>query len=609
MTSTFPAPTRARRGAVFVAAGILLSRLAGLVRLQVFAHYFGLESDAADAFNAAFRIPNFLQNLFGEGALSASFIPVYAALVARGERREADRVAGAVGSLLALVVAVLVLLGVLATPLLIAAIAPGFTGAKRELTIALVRILFPGAGLLVLSAWCLGVLNSHHRFLLSYAAPVMWNVAMIATLVAFGASSSLRASRSSSPGARSLAASFSSRCRCRWCGALAPDLRFALDLASNEVRIVTRNFAPVFISRGVVQVSAYIDALLASLLPTGAVTGIANAQVLYTLPVSLFGMSVAAAELPTMSGEAMTGEGHAALRGRLDVGLRRIAFFVIPSAMAFLALGDVLVAALLQTGRFRPQDTLYVWGILGGVVSRPARLDARPPLYSSSYYALRDNAHAASLRDRACCADDRPRLPVRDSVAAPARRSAIVGRGGSHGVRRNRRMGRNAVATAYDEHPHWQNWAAGHLCGETVDGGDCGGGCGMGRQIVDSSDATDCRCGSHPRPVRFGLSGVRPSVTRRGRNEDGPHTVAPLTDIRLTCNRVHWLGRCTSRPPCQTQTLCCGSRSRRAAITSVLIAACVIHVTAERVLIGEVTMTVCHCRKCGHSWDPQIDRM
>jgi len=131
---------------VFVAAGILLSRLAGLVRLQVFAHYFGLESDAADAFNAAFRIPNFLQNLFGEGALSASFIPVYAALVARGERKDADRVAGAVGALLALAVGILVLAGVFATPLLIAAIAPGFTGDKRELTIQLVRILFPGAG-------------------------------------------------------------------------------------------------------------------------------------------------------------------------------------------------------------------------------------------------------------------------------------------------------------------------------------------------------------------------------------------------------------------------------------------------------------------------------
>jgi putative peptidoglycan lipid II flippase len=83
---------------VLVAIGILCSRLTGLVRQRVFAHYFGLQSDSADAFTAAFRIPNLLQNLFGEGALSASFIPVYAALLARGERKEATRVAGRGGS-------------------------------------------------------------------------------------------------------------------------------------------------------------------------------------------------------------------------------------------------------------------------------------------------------------------------------------------------------------------------------------------------------------------------------------------------------------------------------------------------------------------------------
>src|SRR5712691_1780944 len=159
-----------RPAAVLVAAGMVCSRLAGLVPTWVFSHYFALRSDSADAFNAAFRIPNFLQNLFGEGALSASFIPVYAALVARGERKDADRVAGAVGALLALLVSGIVLIGVFATPWLIGAIAPGFTGAKRELTVTVVRILFPGAGLLVLSAWCLGILNSHHQFLLSYAA-------------------------------------------------------------------------------------------------------------------------------------------------------------------------------------------------------------------------------------------------------------------------------------------------------------------------------------------------------------------------------------------------------------------------------------------------------
>jgi putative peptidoglycan lipid II flippase len=386
-----------------VAAGILCSRLAGLVRLRVFAHYFGLQSDSADAFNAAFRIPNFLQNLFGEGALSASFIPVYATLVARGERRDADRVAGAVASLLALIVAVLVLVGVFATPVLIAVIAPGFTGVKRELTIEIVRVLFPGAGLLVLSAWCLGVLNSHHRFLLSYAAPVLWNAAMIATLVVFGGQTTLpRLAVVLAWGSvAGSALQFAVQIPVVW--RVAPDLRFGVGILwrgafspadaalkgprhISHVHTVTRNFIPVFISRGVVQVSAYIDALLASLLPTGAVTGLSNAQLLYTLPVSLFGMSIAAAELPAMSGDSASAE---ALRVRLDRGLRQIAFFVVPSAMAFLALGDIIAAALLQTGRFRHEDAVYVWGILAGsAVGLLASTLGR--LYSSTYYALRD---------------------------------------------------------------------------------------------------------------------------------------------------------------------------------------------------------------------------
>jgi putative peptidoglycan lipid II flippase len=380
----------ARGSAALVALGILLSRIAGLIRLRVFAHYFGLQSDAADAFNAAFRIPNFLQNLFGEGALSASFVPVYASLIARGDRREADRVAGAVGALLALLVAAVVLAGLLATPWLIAAIAPGFTGDKRALTIAIVRVLFPGAGLLVLSAWCLGVLNSHRRFLLSYTAPVMWNVAMIATMVAFGNRNDLPrlavllAWGSVAGSALQLAVQLPAVLR------VAPGVRPAIDVASSHVRAVMTNFVPVFISRGVVQVSAYVDALLASLLPTGAVTGLTNAQLLYLLPVSLFGMSVAAAELPAMAGEASVERGSAeGLRRRLDGGLRQISFFVVPSAAVFLALGDVVAAALLQTGRFGYSDAVYVWGILAGsALGLLASTLGR--LYASTYYALRD---------------------------------------------------------------------------------------------------------------------------------------------------------------------------------------------------------------------------
>jgi putative peptidoglycan lipid II flippase len=156
------------------------------------------------------------------------------------------------------------------------------------------------------------------------------------------------------------------------------------------VREVIRNFIPVFVSRGVVQISAYVDTLLASLLPTGAVAGLMNAQLLYTLPVSLFGMSVSAAELPEMSGAlGVDPAGAAVVRGRLDAGLRQIAFFVIPSAMAFVALGDVIAGALFETGRFAHADSIYVWGILAGsAIGLLASTLGR--LYSSTYYALRD---------------------------------------------------------------------------------------------------------------------------------------------------------------------------------------------------------------------------
>jgi len=152
----------------------------------------------------------------------------------------------------------------------------------------------------------------------------------------------------------------------------------------------------VFFSRGVVQVSAYVDTLLASLLPTGAVAGLTSAQLLYTLPVSLFGMSVSAAELPALSEiSAVSGAGGVdssgadLLRQRLDAGLRHIAFLVVPSAMAFLALGDVIAGALLETGRFAHSDSVYVWSILAGsAVGLLASTLGR--LYASTYYALRD---------------------------------------------------------------------------------------------------------------------------------------------------------------------------------------------------------------------------
>ncbi|HKM68207.1 MAG TPA: murein biosynthesis integral membrane protein MurJ [Candidatus Acidoferrum sp.] len=387
--ATKSVPASSRRFAFLVAAGIFLSRVAGLIRDRVFAHYFG-NSDAADVFKAALRIPNFLQNLFGEGVLSASFIPVYATLLARDDKEAARKTAGAVAALLTLSTSILVLLGVLTAPWLIDAIAPGFHAEKRELTVLLVRILFPGAGLLVASAWCLGVLNSHRKFFLSYTAPVLWNVAMIAGMLAFGAGRTQNSLVVITAWASVVGSALQVLVQLPMVLKLLGGLKLSLAHGAEHVRTVIRNFVPVFISRGVVQISAYIDAFLASWLPTGAVSALAYAQTLYTLPVSLFGMSVSAAELPMMSGVLGAADEVAGiLRGRVNAGLRQITFLVVPSVVGFLALGDVIVGAIYQTGRFTHTDVIYVWGILAGsTVGLLASTLGR--LYSSGFYALRD---------------------------------------------------------------------------------------------------------------------------------------------------------------------------------------------------------------------------
>ncbi len=372
-----------------VAAGILTSRVIGLVRGLVFARYFAT-SAAADAFTAALRIPNLLQNLFGEGVLSASFIPVYAGLLAQRDRERANHVAGAVLALLGLVVSALVLAGVLATPWLIELIAPGFTGPTRDLTIRLVRILFPGAGLLVLSAWCLGILNSHRRFFLSYVSPVIWNVCIIAALLAYGPREQLDRLAVIAAWGSVIGCALQFLVQVPTVLRLTGGVRPAIDTTSEQVRTVVRSFFPAFIGRGAYQLSAYADMWLASKVTVGAVAALGYAQNIYMLPVSLFGMAVSAAELPAMS----SATGNAAeiseyLRRRLDAGLRQIAFFVVPSAMAFAALGQVVAGVLYHGGRFGDGQTRYVWGILAGsAVGLLASTLGR--LYSSTYYALKD---------------------------------------------------------------------------------------------------------------------------------------------------------------------------------------------------------------------------
>ena len=291
---------------MLVALGIGASRLAGLGRETVASRLLG-NTAAGDAFAVAMRIPNMLQNLLGEGVLSASFVPVYSRLIDEAGRDgddpvEPGQVAGAVAAALAAVVGLAVLaVCTLARPITFV-LAPGLDGERFELAVELVRITAVGTGFAVMSAWCLGVLNSHRRFFLSYAAPVLWNVVQVAALVvawilAFDLDGVARAMAwgVAGGGLAQLLVQLPLTLR------LARGLRLRWIRGHHALREVRSRFGPAVLGRGVLQVSAYFDLLLASLLATGAVAALYRAQMLYMLPVSLFAMSVAAAELPEMS--------------------------------------------------------------------------------------------------------------------------------------------------------------------------------------------------------------------------------------------------------------------------------------------------------------------
>ncbi|MGH9928821.1 MAG: lipid II flippase MurJ, partial [Pyrinomonadaceae bacterium] len=220
--------------------------------------------------------------------------------------------------------------------------------------------------------------------------PVIWNVAIIGALLMFGWRVEQSPLAEYAAWGSVIGSGLQFGVQLPTVLRLVRRLRPALDIANEHVRTVIRNFFPVFMSRGVVQISAFVDSMLASFLPTGSVNALMYAQSLYTLPVSLFGMAVSAAELPAMSRATGSAEQVAeVLRHRLDEGLLRIAFFIVPSSMAFVALGDVIAAALYQTGKFTQAGSNYIWAILAGsTIGLLASTLGR--LYSSTYYALHD---------------------------------------------------------------------------------------------------------------------------------------------------------------------------------------------------------------------------
>ncbi len=393
-------PKRPRRasGPLLVALGIGASRLAGLGRETVASRLLG-NTAAGDAFAVAMRIPNMLQNLLGEGVLSASFVPVYSRLLDEAEHEGGDatdpgRVAGAAAAALMTVVGLAVALIVTMARPITFALAPGLEGDRFELAVSLVRITALGTGFAVLSAWCLGVLNSHRRFFVSYAAPVLWNAVQVGALVVAwilaldldGVARAL-AWGVAGGGLAQLLVQLPLTVR------LARGLRLRWMRDHAGLREIRRRFGPAVMGRGVVQVSAYVDLMLASLLATGAVAALYRAQILYMLPVSLFAMSVAAAELPEMSRLA---NDPAALAARSRAAMHRVAFWMLLAAAVYVAAGDLIVGLLFEGGVFGSADTVLVWLVIAAyALGLPATGVSR--VLQNACYARGDTAGPARI--------------------------------------------------------------------------------------------------------------------------------------------------------------------------------------------------------------------
>ncbi len=363
-----PAPS-AGRSVALVTAGIFLSRLVGLVRQSVLAYYFGT-SAFADVIATAFRVGNITQNLLGEGTLSASFIPVYAKLRQAGRAREAVHFALASLGLLLAGVGVISALGMAAAPLLSWLIAAGFDAQKLESTTTIVRIVFPMTGLLVLSAWGLGVLNAHRRFFLPYAAPVVWSAAQIAGLIVAGAWLGIRGQGlaetlawSALVGATLQLLLLLPVAR----GLLGGTVRPRIDTKDEAVREAARRLPAALAGRGIIQISGLVDNLLVSFLGTGALAVFGYAQTIYLLPMSLLGTGEAAVALPEMAratAEEDRARRDAALRSRLGASLARVTTVTIPAMAALVLLGGELITLICQQGSFDPSDTARVQPVL-----------------------------------------------------------------------------------------------------------------------------------------------------------------------------------------------------------------------------------------------------
>ncbi|MCP4401296.1 MAG: murein biosynthesis integral membrane protein MurJ [bacterium] len=342
------------KAAGVVGLATVVTRSLGFLRDMAIALIFGAGLEA-DAFFVAFRIPNILRRLVGEGALTVAFIPVFVEERQQSEER-AWALTNATLTILALLLVLIAALGILLTPLIVKLIAPGFesTPEKFALTIRLTRLTFPYIFFISLAALAMGVLNSLQHFLSSALAPAMLNISLIAS--AFFLCPLLETPVLGLAAGVILGGMTQLLFQIPALVKRGFRYRISFDYKNPAVRKIGLLLLPALFGLAVHQISIFVNTMLASFLSEGSVSYLYYAYRLVEFPLGIFGMAVATAVLPTMSAQSAKGE-YDRLLDTLNFALRLVLFITIPSMVGLIVLRVPIIALLFERGKFSPEAT------------------------------------------------------------------------------------------------------------------------------------------------------------------------------------------------------------------------------------------------------------
>ncbi len=350
------------RAAGVVGLFTLLSRILGLVRDMVLAAFFGAGM-AADAFFAAFRIPNLLRRLFAEGSLTISFIPVFTEYLTTKGKKDAFDLARAVLTLLSLILVLVTLLGILLSPWIVRIQAYGFgsSGPKYELTVLLTRITFPYIFFISLVALFMGILNSLRHFAAPAAAPILLNVGIIGA--AYFISDYFTALIVGVAVGVLIGGVLQAALQIPWVLKEGVKLLPCWQPGHRDVKRIGLLLLPAIFGSAVYQLNGYIGALLASFLEEGSVSWLYYADRLVQFPLGIFAIAISTAALPSLSTQAAERDYHH-FRKTLAYALGLVFFITLPSMAGLIVLGRPIVRILLERGAFDAVDTSMTYDAL-----------------------------------------------------------------------------------------------------------------------------------------------------------------------------------------------------------------------------------------------------